>query len=195
MNIEGPIMHAFASHFLVVGPSGGNPHELQGWRAIATRLNERWRAEYFCGLFMRDDWQVSKADIENANLVLIGTPENNKILNDLWSRLPIQVSVGGIHFGSRSYAGPVVGIEFIYPNPSNPQRYVVVLTANEASAFDHHELQLSQSGWYDYGIWQVTNGAEGMLERNWFDGSWQQPEAQSDRREATPRRASSGAIP
>jgi hypothetical protein len=60
--------------------------------------------------------KVTAQDIASSNLILFGTPESNAVLKRLAPSLPPAFLRSDD--GSRSV--------FIYPNPENPERYVVV---------------------------------------------------------------------
>ena len=67
--------------------------------------------------------KVTSGDIESANLILFGTPETNAVLKRIAPGLPSELLRGDAIF--------------VYPNPENPARYVVVWTAKLLSAPDH----------------------------------------------------------
>jgi hypothetical protein len=66
---------------------------------------------------MKPAAKVTQKDIESSNLILFGTPATNAILKRIAGSLPKQLIEA-----QRGGASAV----FIYPNPENPQRYVVV---------------------------------------------------------------------
>jgi hypothetical protein len=76
---------------------------------------------------MKEASKLTRADIETSNLILFGTPETNPVLKRLAQSLPSPPA------GESGGALPV----FIYPNPENPSRYVVVWSARLLSAPDH----------------------------------------------------------
>ena len=66
---------------------------------------------------------MTAADVESANLILFGTPETNAVLKRIAPGLPSELLRGDTIF--------------VYPNPENPARYVVVWPAKLLSAPDH----------------------------------------------------------
>ena len=65
-------------------------------------------------------------DIRDANLVLWGDPDSNPMLAEIVDRLPIEWSGTEFRFrGKRGDTGSEVPV-LIFPNPLNPDRYVVI---------------------------------------------------------------------
>ncbi len=60
-------------------------------------------------------------DVAGANLILFGTPASNPVLKRIAARLPAELLNGNS--------------VFIYPNPENPRRYVVVWNAKVMSSY------------------------------------------------------------
>lgn len=75
------------------------------------------------------DTLLTSRDIEEYNLILVGTPSANFWLNLLQPVLPITVAGDEIKAAGHSLAGDEVGVCYRYPNPLNPQRWLWVITA------------------------------------------------------------------
>ncbi len=126
--LQGPIDDAFMDSFLVVRPTGQARSEAVGaWTSsqLAKATND-WRAQFRGDARVKDDSQVTDADIAAHNLILFGDPQSNKLLARMMDKLPFlwgpsALQVGGKWFPSATHA-PVI----IFPNPLNPNRYVVV---------------------------------------------------------------------
>ncbi len=110
---EGPIYNAFSSRHVYVYGTEGNPSadELAKRRAIATQAAQwsNYRGE-FLGRIMffpriLSDKEVRESDLKDANLILFGTKETNKLISDFSDELPF-------HFN-----GPEeeYGLFYIYP--------------------------------------------------------------------------------
>ena len=109
---------------------------------------------------MKPAAKVTREDIASANLILFGTPASNVVLAKLAPSLPPELTRPG------SIA--------IYPNPENPDRYIVVWGAKLLSA-PEPELH---AGWImplnllpDYV--RVENGK--VVEGDHFDNEWKAP--------------------
>jgi hypothetical protein len=71
--------------------------------------------------------RLSSGDIERSNLVLFGRPRANAVLRRIIHRLPVEITRRGIRIGRRAVTGDDLGLRMIYPNPLNPDRYVVLM--------------------------------------------------------------------
>ena len=80
----------------------------------------------FYGIQVRSDREVTDRDIEAYHLILVGAPTSNSLVGRINPRLPIRIENGAVVFGHQRFAGDDVGLRVIYPNPLNPQKYVVV---------------------------------------------------------------------
>ncbi|NLF15994.1 MAG: prolyl oligopeptidase family serine peptidase [Lentisphaerae bacterium] len=124
--LSGPIEEAFDGPFVVVTGTAGNDDED---RRLAAQV-ERWADEWDRFADGRPpvllDSQVTEAVIARRNLVLFGTPESNLILARLHDRLPVRIGPQRYEVAGKTYEGPDLGMVLCYPNPLNPQRYVVV---------------------------------------------------------------------
>ena len=124
--LQGPIDDAFMSRFLVVRPTG------EAWNAATRDYAEkelaRLRGEWLFGfrgeLPVKDDRDVTKADIENAHLVLLGDPGSNSVLARLNKDLPIAWGREGFRMGGKSYDRDAVPV-LIYPNPLRRDRFAM----------------------------------------------------------------------
>jgi hypothetical protein len=74
---------------------------------------------------VKDDTDISDADIASNNLVLWGDPSSNKIIARIRDKLPIRWDNQSIVIGSDRYAASHHAPVMIYPNPLNPRRYIV----------------------------------------------------------------------
>lgn len=127
-NLQGPIDDAFMDSFVMVRPTGQPLNAAVGQWA-KTELAEaafHWR-RYFRGEpRVKDDSAITDADIKNSNLVLWGDPSSNKLLARIADKLPIKWSAKEIKVGDKTYDATKHAPAFIFPNPLNPNRYVVI---------------------------------------------------------------------
>ncbi|MCA9522209.1 MAG: hypothetical protein KC609_14615, partial [Myxococcales bacterium] len=77
---------------------------------------------------VKRDRDVTAEDIARYHLVLYGTPAGNALLGTILAKTPLRVDAKGIRVGGARFEGRHLGVALIYPNPLNPQRYVVVLS-------------------------------------------------------------------
>jgi pimeloyl-ACP methyl ester carboxylesterase len=171
--LQGPIEDAFRDGFLVVRGSG------QPWNEAAhSYANSRFDvfrsefAKWMRGdIRVKDDKSVSTSDIANYNLVLFGDPGSNVVISKVLGRLPIQWTKNEITVGSRKFPAADHAHVMVYPNPLNPQRYVVLNTGHTFTA--HRVIAGSESTFFprlgDYAV--LTTAGEvkagGLFGEDW----------------------------
>jgi hypothetical protein len=111
-----------------VRPTGTSAHEaFRKWSdQERERAVEHWRRHFRGEARVKDDTAVSDSDIAEHNLVLWGDPSSNAVLKRIADRLPISWNERRIQVGDRGYEAERYALVMIYPNPLNPDRYVVL---------------------------------------------------------------------
>ena len=115
----GPIEDAYNYPFMVVRGVGEAA-------TAADRFADEWDLYADGKPRIRDASKVTDADIARYNLVLFGRPGENAVTKRIADRLPIKFDGDAFVVAGRKFNGDNVGAAFIYPNPLNPERYVVV---------------------------------------------------------------------
>ncbi len=134
--LQGPIEDAFRDGFLAVRGTG------QPWNeAVQNYSNQRFDvfnsefAKWMRGdIRVKNDNSVSAADIANYHLVLFGDPGSNSLIAKVIGSLPIQWTRGEITVGAQKFPTADHALVLVYPNPLNPQKYVVLNTGHTFSA-------------------------------------------------------------
>ena len=178
--IQGPIDDAFMSRFIVVPPSTNPKSEkLDRWVDFELdHFRSRWSA------LMRGDFIESSAgnldsdDIADANLILWGDPESNPMIAEIVDQLPIEWATDSFTFRGETYSTADHTPTFIFPNPLNPDRYVVI---NSGLTFrENHDrtnsLQNSKlPDWAVIGLDQLPDGDSPgrIMATGFFDEDWQ----------------------
>jgi pimeloyl-ACP methyl ester carboxylesterase len=126
--LQGPIDDAFHEGFLAVRGTG------QPWNgAVQQYADKRFAA--FKGDFakwmrgdirVKDDKDVTASDIANYNLILFGDPGSNTLIAKVIGKLPMQWTRSEITLGAQKFPAADNALVTIYPNPLNPQKYVVI---------------------------------------------------------------------
>jgi hypothetical protein len=126
--VQGPIDDAFVDSFIFVRPTGKPLNEKVGaWAQSELDLAiAGWRRVFRGDVRVKDDTALSADDIKNANLILWGDPSSNKALAQLLPNLPVQWGKDKLTMGQQSVNAADHAPIFIYPNPANPKRYIVV---------------------------------------------------------------------
>ena len=180
-NLQGPIDDAFMDSFVMVRPTGQPLNAAVGQWA-KTELAEaafHWR-RYFRGEpRVKDDSAITDADIKSSNLVLWGDPSSNKLLARIADKLPIQWSGKEIKVGGKSFDATKHAPAFIFPNPLNPSRYVVI---NSGFTFPQYAGASNSQQTPKLPDWAILDmsvslaervGGKGVVAADFFDEKWQ----------------------
>ncbi len=149
--LQGPIDDAFMGPFLCVAPTGGSP------------ALDRFRREY--AKWMRADVPVKDAsavtedDLRTRNLILFGTPETNPWIAKVMPRLPLSWPKEKDQL-----------LALIYPNPLNPNRYVVL---NSGHTFGESDFKGTNALLYPrLGDWAILDAEGKPIRSGFFDEAW-----------------------
>lgn len=179
-NLQGPIDDAFMQPFVCVRPTGSpwSP-KLNEWAIwTLTRFSKEFDHRLRGIALTVDDQQLTPELIEKKNIILFGDPGSNAVLAKLVDRLPIKWSKDQIEVDGASYSTADHGLSLIFPNPLNPQKYVVI---NSGHTFHESEFQKSNANLYpylgDYGLIKfdtLPNGGfrETVVTSDLFDARW-----------------------
>jgi pimeloyl-ACP methyl ester carboxylesterase len=178
--LQGPIEDTFRDGFLVVRGSG------QPWNEAAhSYTNSRFDmfrsefAKWMRGdIRVKDDKSVTANDIANYNLVLFGDPGSNAMIAKVVGQLPIQWTKGEIVVGSQKFPASDHALVLVYPNPLNPQKYVVL---NTGPTFSANRVQSGTESVFfprlgDYAV--LTTAGEAKT-GGFFDEQWKLMHARS----------------
>lgn len=181
--LQGPIDDAFLEPFLVVLPgSSAAAGASQPWLdAELNRFRERWRGVFRGELRIKSAKDVTPQDIERFHLVVWGTPATNSILHQAMSAKagspPLtwtseEVVVGQRRFPAKNHL-PV----FVYPNPLNPRRYLVVNSGPTFREAHDRTNSLQNPKLPDWAIIEVSNLPDGnspgpVVAADFFDEAW-----------------------
>ncbi len=180
-NLQGPIDDAFMDSFIMVRPTYEPLNAAVGQWA-KTELAEaafHWR-RYFRGEpRVKDDVLVNAEDIANSNLILWGDPSSNKLLQRIAGMLPIQWTAAGIKVGAKTYDATKHAPAFIFPNPLNPARYVVI---NSGFTFPQYAAASNSQQTPKLPDWAILDLSvplaervlgKGVVDANFFGEQWQ----------------------
>src|SRR5207245_8099893 len=96
-----------------------------------------WRRQFRGEARVRDDSEVTDADVASSNLVLWGDAASNKVLARIAAKLPLRWEGGSLVAGKRKFAADNNAPILIYPNPLNPNRYVVLNSGFTFREYDY----------------------------------------------------------
>lgn len=135
-NLCGPILDAYNSGFMLVAGTSGSKMETKINMQEAEAFSEQWEAWQHVPCRLKKDSEITEDDIAQFNLVLFGGPNANSVTKKIEANLPIRLEKKAVIVGEKKYRGQNAGAVFIYPNPLNQQRNVVVNAGNSWQAMD-----------------------------------------------------------
>jgi poly(3-hydroxybutyrate) depolymerase len=184
--LQGPIDDAFSAPFLCVRGTGKpwNP-EVDAWASAGLRRFEFEWARYMRGdLPVKNDTDVTAADIRDKNLILFGDPGSNAWIAKGLPSLPLTWTRDELRLGEGPYPAKDHAPVLICASPFAPDRYVVINSGHtfhekEFSAFNY--LLFPRLG--DWAVLKVTGGAAGwqplsplfpeeVIQAGYFDEDW-----------------------
>jgi hypothetical protein len=173
--LQGPIDDAFLDPFLLVRPTGTPWHAAVNQQALRTlaRFQRMW-GKYFRGHpFVKDDKDVTTADMSKYHLVLFGDPGSNKVMAKVMARLPVAWTKEIVTLAGKSYPAGENYPALIYPNPLMRGKYVVLNTGLTIPD-NEYNADYGMPRWGDYAVVKVKDGAEmpdlvtaGLFDENW----------------------------
>src|SRR5262249_30718490 len=133
---------------------------------------------------VKDDSEITDADIAAHNLALWGDPGSNRILARIAARLPIRWTSDAVTVGERRFPAATHAPILIYPNPLNPRRYVVLNSGFTFREYDYLNNARQVPKLPDWAIVDTTTPPNSrypgkIVDASFFDERWQlAPEAE-----------------
>ena len=137
--LQGPIDDAFMDRFVMVKPTGrANSEAIGKWtEAQLGQALTDWELQFRAKPRVVDDIDLTRDDIENSNLILWGDAGSNLLIERIIDQLPLNWTSDTLALGqAEAGAGTHVPV-LIFPNPLNPNRYVVLNSGFTFSRFGH----------------------------------------------------------
>ncbi len=179
-DLQGPVDDAFMDSFIVVRPTGTAKHEaVQKWTTSELQHTvEQWRKQFRGDAVVKDDSAISEKDIASSNLVLFGDPASNSVLAKVIDKLPIGWDDRTIQVGKRSFDATTHAPILIYPNPLNPERYVVLNSGFTYREFAYLNNARQVPKLPDWAVVDLRTTADSLwpgkvVDADFFDESWQ----------------------
>jgi hypothetical protein len=172
---QGPIDDAFLDSFVFVKPSGTGFHaETSQWiEKEFKRAAFEWRAQFRGEAPVVSDSEAAQR-AENSNLVLWGDPQSNATLNKILPQLPIKWSGEKIEFAGKTYDARSHVPLMIFPNPLNPEKYVVLNSGFTFRGFGSNAGQTPKLP--DYALLDISKDdpfLTGIVQAGFFNEQWQ----------------------
>jgi hypothetical protein len=156
--LQGPIDDAFMDSFVFVTPSGSAWNEKTGawFKSEQQHAIDHWRKQFRGEARVMQDSAITDAEIAKHNLVLFGDPQSNQILAKIADKLPIKWTKDGIKVGEQTFAADSHVPVLIYPNPMNPDRYVVLNSGFTFREYDYLNNARQVAKLPDYAIIDIS---------------------------------------
>jgi len=178
--LQGPIDDAFMSSFLVVKPTGPAMNEkLAKWtESECDHAIRRWHGIMRGEARVKNDTDITDADIASSNLALWGDSSSNKLLAKIADKLPIKWTNDAIQIGDKTYPSATHALIAIYPNPLNLEKYVVLNSGITFREADDRTNSRQVAKLPDYAVVDLSvppdKTAPGkIVEAGFFGESWE----------------------
>jgi pimeloyl-ACP methyl ester carboxylesterase len=138
-NLQGPIDDALMDSFLFVKPSSSGWHpEVDAWVVSEMERGVReWHRQMRGDVRIKASENVTPADIENHHLILWGDPKSNPTIGKVIDKLPLQWNEMRVAIKDGTYVSETHAPVLIYPNPLNPERYIVLNSSFTYREYDY----------------------------------------------------------
>lgn len=178
--LQGPIDDAFYDSFLMVTPTGSPLNSTVGEWAAKEQEHAvtHWRRQFRGEARVKTDAEITDADIAASNLILWGDPKSNRVLARIADKLPIKWDTQGVRLGDRTYNTDSHVPVFIYPNPLNPKKYVVINSGFTFREFAYLNNAQQTPKLPDFAVIDVRVPANsrtpgGIVEAGFFGEQWE----------------------
>ena len=137
--LQGPIDDGLMDSFIFVKPSKACRSEtVEKW--VNTEFEHavtHWRRQMRGDAVVKRDTEITDQDIAQSNLVLWGDSQANQVLARIADKLPIKWTAEQIIVGEGKYDAEHHAPILIYPNPLNPEKYVVLNSGFTYREYDY----------------------------------------------------------
>ena len=124
------------------------------------------------------DTDLTEKQIVISNLVVFGDAKSNSVIADTIGQLPLTCNAGEIKLGNVSAPSKTHVPILIYPNPKNPDRYIVLNSGFTFREYDYLNNARQTAKLPDWAVVDVSEGANyqdpGKVKAaGFFDENWQ----------------------
>jgi hypothetical protein len=132
--LAGALSGFFTTPFvIVIGTSSKDADMRRICQAKADTFAQIWNTwQHTMPRILRDD-QVTPEIERQYSLLLIGGPDANRVSKRMAARVPLQVQKDAVTVQGRRFAATDAVAQIIYPNPSQPNRYVLMVAGTSAA--------------------------------------------------------------
>jgi dienelactone hydrolase len=169
--LQGPVDDAFVDPFLCVRPTGSGSKATEYGLSVLDAFQKDFSKWLRGDIQVKDDRAVTASDIAGYNLILFGDPWSNSVIAKIAGKLPVkwtktEITLAGRTVDTASYA-PVM----VYPNPLNPEHYVVI---NSGHTFSDSDWRGTNANLFphvgDYAL--ISIAGRTVAHSGYFDEHW-----------------------
>lgn len=178
--LQGPIDDAFMDSFIFVTPTGQAWHEQSAkwFKGEQQHAIDQWRSQFRGIARAATDEALTEEQIAQHNLVLWGDPQSNKVLAKILDRLPLQWSKDSIRIGDKTFSSADHVPALIFPNPLNPERYVVLNSGFTFREYDYLNNARQIAKLPDYAVIDISKPVTsrapgGVAMAGFFNEHWE----------------------
>jgi predicted esterase len=164
---EGPFLAMESGPFILVYGTG-KAEKVDLLQKIGTILRNNYAKSDMKIRLIPDTLVIKNNLAEKHNLYLIGSPEENLYLRKIISGLPVSFSADSMKLDG-TYNRMETGIQMIYPNPEQPDRYIII---DKYPEFLADIPQLVNYLVADYFIYSFKDSNFQVLKDEYFGGDW-----------------------
>lgn len=177
---SGPVGDLFFEPMRLVKGTAGSDHEsaiIEWMTGAIPGYFKKENGGVHRGIFSGESWydipviadtDIAEDEMENCNLLLLGTPKSNKVLARFAEALPLEIGNGEIRLGEKTFRGKHLGVSACFRSPRARDRIVVVtagVTPEALTGATHLNLQLLP----DYLVWD----GDQVLDYGFSGNAWE----------------------
>ena len=177
--LQGPIDDAFCERFLFVLPSRPARHGVvQRWIDHEIEYaQDRWRRLMRGKVNVVRDTELTEHQIETCHLICFGDFSSNRYLANVKSQLPLRWTSETLQVGSQTFNPSTHALAFCFPNPGNPNRYLVVNSGMTFREFSNVSNSRQIAMLPDWAVVNVDVPEDaifpgGIVAEGFFDEQW-----------------------
>jgi hypothetical protein len=178
--LQGPIDDAFMDSFVFVTSTGSAWNEKSGawFKSEQQHAIDHWRKQFRGEARVMQDSSITDAEIAKHNLVLFGDPQSNQVLTKIADKLPVKWTKDGIKLGDQTFPADSHVAVLIFPNPLNPDRYVVLNSGFTFREYDYLNNARQVAKLPDYAIIDISKpitsrAPGGIATAGFFNEHWE----------------------
>ena len=184
--LEGPISAATQTPFaVVVGTISPDALMRRLCERAAENFAAGWQTRQHCRPRFFKDTEISQDDMARYTLLLFGGPDANAVTKAFADKLPVRISADEAAVDGRTFKAADAAVQFVYPNPLNPDRLVLVTAGTSAQGMfladrlpDDVDFAIADARVPDADAGRPPEKV--VIAAGYFDSAWQLTDAHLD---------------